>query len=352
MLSRSIAVLLLLFVSSNAMAIDMIGLSDDSKQIVVNNRILAKVNGTPISVFDLMKKMDVVFYREYPEYSSSKMARYQFYMANWKVVLQDQINKELINADAEDNKLVVSNGDVRQEMESTFGPNIIANLDKIGMTMDEAWKIVKGDIVLRRMMMIRVNSNALRQVGPLEVRKAYDKYAQENLKLDEWHYYVISVRDKDAEKGSRVAKRIEELIKDNPTLSFPEMAEMVRALPNVDSSIAVNVSEELVHNDLQLSPAYKMVLTSMEPETYTEALPQKSRADNKMVYRIFYLKEKVAGGLPDFAEVELELRDRLLNEAVEKESALYIKRLQKHYGVSENMVKEIIAGDFQPFSLQ
>src|ERR1700730_13068687 len=75
---------------------------EDNARIVVNNRILAKVNGKEISVFDVMKKMDMLFYRQFPEYTSSMQARFQFYQVSWKRVLQDLIDKELIMADAEE----------------------------------------------------------------------------------------------------------------------------------------------------------------------------------------------------------------------------------------------------------
>ena len=77
---------------------------DNSPHLAVNNRILAKVNDKAISVVDVMKKMDVLFYREFPQYTSSMQARYQFYKANWKHVLEELVSKELVMADAEENK--------------------------------------------------------------------------------------------------------------------------------------------------------------------------------------------------------------------------------------------------------
>ena len=35
-------------------------------KLQINNRILANVNGKPISVIDAMKKMDVIFFRQFP----------------------------------------------------------------------------------------------------------------------------------------------------------------------------------------------------------------------------------------------------------------------------------------------
>ena len=79
----------------------------NSAQIIINNRVLARVNGKPISVIDVMKKMDMIFLRQYPEYAEVPQARFQFYELSWKHVLEDLIDKELILADAEEAKMQV-----------------------------------------------------------------------------------------------------------------------------------------------------------------------------------------------------------------------------------------------------
>src|SRR5690348_14453650 len=66
------------------------------ERLLVNNRILAQINGTPITTYDVMKKMDMIFLRHYPEYASSVEARFQFYQVNWQHFLQELINKELV----------------------------------------------------------------------------------------------------------------------------------------------------------------------------------------------------------------------------------------------------------------
>ncbi|MGA8165085.1 MAG: hypothetical protein WB791_08700, partial [Waddliaceae bacterium] len=87
------------------------------RYIFINNRILSQVNGKAISIVDVMKKMDLLFYRQFPQYSSSVEARFQFYEINWRHVWEDLVDKELILAEAAENKIGMTNGDIRQEME-------------------------------------------------------------------------------------------------------------------------------------------------------------------------------------------------------------------------------------------
>jgi hypothetical protein len=321
--------------------------SNEKLHLGVNNRILAKVNGQAISVVDVMKKMDVLFYREFPQYTSSVQARYQFYKTNWRHVLEELVSKELVLADAVENKLPVTNGDVRQEMESLFGPNIISNLDKIGMSYDEASKIVQGDITIRRMIYIRVNAKALKKVTPLVVRTAYEEYAKnpENIKPDLWKYNVISIRNNDETKGAETANFIYELL--NKDTSLDQLSEQI----NYEKS-QVNVSEEFNLQEKDISDSYKAILLKMDPKTHSKPIAQKSRSEKSgNVFRIFVLKDLKKGGVPPFAEMEPKLKEKLLEQEISKETDAYLKKLRLHFHVEEDYLTHIDDKTFEPFSL-
>ena len=121
------------------------------KRIGINNRVLASVNGNVISVIDVKKKMDMIMYQSYPQYLGVAEARYEFYNSHWKEVLSDLIDRELMIADSEEKGFPISSGDVREELEEIFGPDVMFNLDNAGLTLDEAWQMVKADIIIRRM---------------------------------------------------------------------------------------------------------------------------------------------------------------------------------------------------------
>lgn len=337
--------------SLQAAAESMLFGNEDSHRLVVNNRILAKVNNKAISVVDVMKKMDVLFYREFPQYTSSIQARYQFYKVNWKHVLEELVSKELLMADAEENKLPVSNGDIRQEMESLFGPNIISNLDKIGLSYDEAQKIVQGDITIRRMIYVRVNSKAIKQVTPQTVRAAYDKFAQDpaNIKSDVWQYNVISVRDKDPTRGAEAANLIYELLNEQTPLD--QLTEKIKANPLFENS-QVNISEEYNLEEKDISDNYKEILTKMESHSHSKPIAQKSRSDkSNSLFRLFVLKDLKKGGVASFGDMESEIKEKLLDEAITQETDAYLKKLRKHFHVQEDYLSQK-DDTFEPFSLK
>jgi len=325
---------------------------EEQPNLIVNNRILAIVNGNAISVVDVMKKMDVLFYREFPEYTSSTQARYQFYKANWKHVLDELISKELVIADAQENKLTVNNGDVRQEMELMFGPNIIGNLDKIGLSYDEAQKIVHGDITIRRMIYVRVNSKALKKVTPQVVKAAYDEFAKnpESNQPTLWKYHVISIRDNDSSKGAEAANLVYEALNNKTPLD--QLVEHVKENPLFETT-QINVSEEFNLPEKDISEAYKTILTKMQPHMHSQPITQKNRADkNNNFFRIFVLKDVKKGGVPPFSEMEMTIKDKLLDDAINQETDAYLKKIRQHFHVHEFYSTKKEDDPFEPFLLK
>ena len=322
----------------------------DNKQIVVNNRILAKVYNKVISVIDVQKKLDVLFFQRFPQYAESPSLRHQFYQVNFMPVLNDLIDKELILADAKDTKLEVSRGDIRQELESLFGPNVFANLAKIGLSYEDAWEMVQGDLLIRRTMMLRVNVKAQNKISPKLVRKKYDEFAEENLVPKRWTYQVISVRHADNEKGAKIAQLLRgELV--NRRSSISTLAETYQEMDSVDSETKVSFSEEFQHTEPEISENYKEILSSMQSGMYSQPIAQKSRRNNSTVHRIFHLKEVSPGGRIPFSEVEAQLQSQVTSEAVAAETEKYLNRLRQKANVTQEQIKKNFPENFEPFRL-
>ena len=104
-MKRKFSLLLSLVLPLTSFAVDMPldmapPISQNGEDVEIENRILLKVNKKAISVLDIVRKMDLLFYRQYPELISQSSARLQFYMASWQKVLQMVIDEELMIADA------------------------------------------------------------------------------------------------------------------------------------------------------------------------------------------------------------------------------------------------------------
>lgn len=319
--------------------------------IQINNRVMAVVNGKAITVYDLMKKLDVSFYKQFPQYADSIEAKFQYYQYNWKHSLQDLIDKELILADAEEVKLPVSAGDVREEMETLFGPEIINNLDRVGLSYEDAQEIIRSDILLKRMLGMRVNLKSMRKVTPLAIRQAYDEFAKTNIRSPEWDYNIISVRHPDPTKGAEIANTIHQLV-EKENVPFNEVKERIKAIGLFDDSLKINVSDKFHHNEKEVSDSFKSILTEMSPNSFTNPLTHLDRDGKSKIFRIFYLESSVAGGPIPFEEVENKLIDKIRNTVVEEETSIYLDRLREHFHIDDKEILSKLPENFEPFKLR
>lgn len=322
--------------------------SEKTRKMQINNRVLAVVNGKPITVVDVMKKMDMIFHQQFREYSDNIEARHQFYSMQWKRVLQELIDKEVILADAIENQLPITNGDVRQEMETLFGPNIIASLDQMDMGYDEAFEMVKGDLLIRRMMMMRVNLKAMRKVTPQTVQQHYEEFAKENVVPARWTYQVISVRHPDSKVGADVAQTAYALL--GAEIALGQLKTRLESVGVVNDAV-VNVSQTFDLAEGEVSPNNLEVLKTLGVNEYSKPVAEQSRKDNSLVHRIYYLVNKEEGGAVPFTDAEKKIYNKLMDDAIELESIAYLKKLRQHYGVSETLLKDLTVDEFKPFEL-
>lgn len=343
MISSTMKTLLFLLLSSFAFAANpMVDFSQNQK-IAVQNSILAQVNGKTISMIDVKKKMDMVFHQSYPQLIDSNQARLQFYEASWRRVLMDMIDNELIIADANDKELKVTDGEIREAMEERFAPNVMQTLDKIGLTYDETWKMVKNELLVQRMSWWFIHSKATSSVTPQDIRQAYRLYLAENPAYSEWKYRVVSIRVDAANEA--LSEQVHQLLTEN---GKPPV-ELQDALKQFETpGVSIAVSNEFVAKTQDLSELHKASLESLTPGDYSKPSFQTSR-DKKAVYRIFYLVDKTDFSAPTFDALSQNLRSQLVQKAVVENSQTYLGKLRKHYGFEED---KAIPEDLKPFSLQ
>lgn len=316
-------------------------------KVMVTNRILAKVNGKALSAVDVVHKLDAIFYRQFAEHADNDEMRYQFYLANWKYILGELINKELIVADAAKAKFEVKSGDVRQELEETFGPQLMANLNKAGLTYEQAWDMTQEDILLRRMMMARVNSKAMLRIGPRQVWDEYKKLAKEKELEGEWLYQVITVRGDDEGHAAAIAKMAQELL-NSGVCDLEDVKTYLDREALLSGGTKISVSAEFRRDNKDISQAHMDLLKGLEAGEFGLPLEQLSRVGNSKVQRFAFLKEKKEGEAPLYVDVEAQIKGKLMQQAMMAETQTYFEGLRKQYAVEE-LVEMASGSDKPPF---
>jgi len=314
-------------------------------EIVVNNRILTKLNGKNISVLDVMKQMDVFLSRYYPQYMDSKTARYQFYSSQWQQTLQQMIDHELMVTDAQTREVKVSDGEVREEIQTRFGPNVMGSLDQLGITYEEAREMVHQDMIVQRIQWVRVTSKVLQKVTSQEIKNSYQTFLQENPAKEEWRYQFVTIRAEGEAAGQELAAKLAAL-KEKTQANLSVAADLFKAELPPESTVTLSVSQEFTLEDKAVSQAHRDVLTQMKPAEWSAPTRQLSR-DGTTVVRIFHLKEHTKTNPPAFASIYNDLKNDLLNATAEQENKVYVANLRKKFGFDERSLD--IPPRFEPF---
>lgn len=320
----------------------------DSQDVRVHNRIVLKMNGNVITVMDVARRMDLLFYRNFPDMASSSMARYQFYQANWKTVLRACMDDQLILADAEEKEIAVTDGDIREELENLFGPEVVLNLEKAGLTFEEVWDILKKELTVRRMTNMMVKAKAIQEVSPQNVRKAYDTLVKTNPSQEIWRYRILSIRSDEAAKNNEIADIAYKLLSDQ-NIAFETLPTHFQ---QENSSLEIKVSPIYELSDKDLSLSHKSILQSLQEGEYSIPLLQKGKKDNEFITRLFYLVGREMKEQIPLAEVGEKLQGELLQQHIAKCTKDYLGKLYAHFGITEEYLSQLLPDDFVPFSLK
>lgn len=319
-------------------------------KIAVDNRVLTVVRDRPITVLDVMKRMDLVIQENFPDIIDNLPMCYQFYAGQWKVTLDRMIETELMLADAESIEVTVTDGEIRETMQERFGPNIIATLDKLGFSYDEARKLIHDELIQQRMSWFRFQSQALMRVHPVEIKEAFQKHLKENPPKETWQYHVISVRDANREAGEKIAAAAYQLM----ALAKEDLDTLPTRLAamNPENKNNVQISQLIEVDNKNLSNSHREILELLTPGSYSNPIAQTSRADQAIVHRIFYLIDHVKNDPPVFKEILHDLEMQLVMNEIQKNQAQYMKKLKKRLAHEYTKLEDMVPIDFQPFVLQ
>ncbi len=321
--------------------------SDMHHNLYINNRVITKVNGKAITVLDVIKRMDFIFDRQFSDLSASLSARFQFYRTNWKHFVEETINRELILADAIEKELPISDGDVSQELEDLFGPNIISSIDSIDLSYKEAWDMIKSDIAIRRMMIYRVHNKVMPKINPKDILANYKRYCDTHSSPEVWRYQVFTIRHPDEEKGSQIANEAFTLLKEK-SISFSDIPQELQD----HEGVTLSLSDEYKHTEKSISADHKTLLESLTKGSFSDPVAQTSRSTGKTVYRLFYLIDYEESKAPAFNDVEEIIKSQLTENTVSEETTNYVNSLRDYYGIENRHLAEITDIKHLPFGLR
>lgn len=339
--------LLTSIIISNPLPIYPQSISPTTAQVKIQNRILAQINDKVISMIDVTKQMDLIFYREFSQYASSTPARYEFYTQSWPLVLKEMIDRELILADAKEKKIQASEGEIHKHLDTLFGPDVINNLEKAQLSFTEAYQMIKKELTTQKMLEF-LQFKAYKQISPAKLLREYQLFCKENKQASEWVYRVLTVRSLNQELGKMAAEKAHTLLSQDQESTI---IQDILSKKEFKNKIVISLSNEYRISEDKISPEIMQILSSLTPTSHSPVLKQFSRTEKSDVFRIYILKDHLKFSPPKYNELESQLTDRSFQKALTQEKEKYIKSLKQTYGLEENDVLSLLPENYTPFNL-
>ena len=326
-----------------------------SEEINFHNRPLMKVNGKTISLIDIIKRMDLQLLKQMPHILNDPSAKIQYYSSSWRLAFNELVEQELILLDSEQLKFSISEADVREELQNSFGSNLISKLDSIGLTLEEAKKMTEHDMVVRQMLWFKAYSKALQEVTPGMIKQTYAQVTKDNLlkQKDQWCYQILTVKCKDDIKGEKIANEAYNLLTSSRSLinTIPEALKNTFLQSSAKSDFEVLLSKDITVDSQSISKAHFEVLNTLKEQEYSKPITQQIKNTKETVHRIFYLKNHNQQQTQKFEDIAQGIKDKLIQSCAEKEKKQYIDALKLKFFVSDNEIVSVIPKDYEPFAL-
>lgn len=316
--------------------------SPHGPQIVVNNTVLAKVNGKPISVVDIVKKLEMLFYQQYPDYAFSSEAKFEFFSNSWQYVLRDMINAELILADAEQRNLEANDGEIHQQLENNFGPDVIENLEKANLTFEDAYKMIRRELTANKMLDM-LQFKAIQQVTPSALKEAFDKHFSEIQPTTFFHYQVLSFSSKD-EALAKECSNLAKVYLRKEAASPEKVKEKLEQAKRYQEQVSIELSPVIQTEQGKLSSTYSNALSTLKDGEASDVL----EGSASKPFRVFFLAQKEVRTPPSFKEVERNLNDAVFQEKLIEEQNRYLTLLRDNFAIHESDILTV-PDNYQPF---
>ena len=276
----------------------------------------------------------------------SSVHRYQVYMGNWEITLDEMISDELILLDASQKEVNISEGEIREKFDERYGPNVMQSLAKLNLSFEEAREMIRNEIIVRQLMGFKVHSKIFQSITPDVIRSSYRIYVKENPPTDQWEYQMLSIRGASGEACKKLATKIHSLLREGDK----GLEEVYREQETEESGVSVSLSSDLAGDSKVLSEAHIEILKGLQPGGFSEPITQISR-DKSTVHRIFHLKSKDQREPEPFEVMYEPIKNQLLNKEFEKETESYIAHLKEYFNFREHSAIIPIPKEYQPFTL-
>lgn len=302
----------------------------------LHNRVILQIDDEHIlTLMDVVHRMNLIFYTSYPDHIGSTEARYQFYQANFPMLLEGVIDEFLMEADARSKKITVDATTVKEEIEELLGEKVLDMCARFDMSYEDIFRVVERMLLSQKMSGMMVRSKVMLQVTPQQIKDYYAKLVEEAQRTYTWKYCVLTVKSS-LTMGAQIAERITERVLEMRSFDKDRVQAFATSLGG-----SVSISEEYVRTDRELSRSHRKVLENV---LYTGGVSCSSpQVHSSGDWKIFVLLDKVAMQVEPLASLENRIKGALLQDKLIAVDKQYKEQLRQRFGYDEVVIAQLLS---------
>lgn len=320
-----------------------------SYQLVIHNRPLLKVGESMISLHDVLQKVNLMILAHDPEYLDNPQALFHIYQQYWKGAFEELVNAELMALYWTDKKFVLPETEIRAALNDRFGPNVVDNLNKMGLSYEQALAVVHKDLMVQQINWYFIHMKALGLVTPEKIKTAYQAYLNDFIPSEQWAYEVVSIKGDDLQFCQKVALEIcqSASAESSPLLSMNDLLAGVKeSFKQSDKTVTVSV-QNYTHDKNAIASRYTEALRSIPIGSLSQPIIEGS--PKKPIVKLIKLQQIQKEEPKAFQEMAPSFEQQIFQKVYSEEMSLFIKNLQEQYGYTDPL--KMIPEDYVPFEL-
>lgn len=334
-------------------ALTSLDLSADSTQLQqdqtaldlkINHQVLWQSPTSTITSFDLVKQIDLLLLHQ--GQSIPRHLKAEYYRNYWSATLQNMIERDLVLQQARERGFKIERYEVMEEISRRLGSDYIVILDRENIALNDLIDDIEKELLVQRMIYIKVQYKAQRAITPGAVREHYKQYLAENPEKELLSLHLYTLKQTENTQDSELFQALgslQETIRSNGALSQSQVDDLSTELIPLTRLEFKEITKEGLNESLAKRA------TSLSNEDFTSW--SEDSTTHKRVMKVLHLYSREKRSPRPLTEMRTEIEDMIFQKNLQIASKEFLEKLYDlHKDELQELQRRLEANEINPFS--
>lgn len=307
----------------------------------INHQVLWQSSTSTITSYDLVKQMDLILLHQGKTIPQQLKAEY--YRNSWRDVLTNMIERDLVLQEAKDRGFKIERYEVMEEIIRRMGSDYILILDRENIALNDLIEDIEKELLVQRMIYIKVQYKAQRAITPGAIRAKYAQYLSENPETDLVDFHLYTVKASDAFNQTdffETLGKLQERLRSNGAIT----QEQVDQISNEGTKVSRLEFKEI--KTQQLTPTLLKHLAPLQEKEFTTW----KESEDRHIMKILYLLSREQQKPKKLSEMKEPIENSIFESNMQTASQEFLNKLyQQHSEELQELQRRLDQKEINPF---